>query len=57
MLDDPEKNTAEYLEQRSKELTALPPEELQKLGEAGKETKEKKEEAEVGEIRKKYGVK
>ena len=57
VLEDPEKNTAEYLEQRAKELAALPPEELQKLGEAGKETKEKKEEAEVGEIRKKYGVK
>lgn len=57
VLDEPEKNTEEYLTKRTKELVTLPNEELQKLGEAGKEMKEKKEEAEVGEIRKKYGVK
>jgi poly(A) polymerase/tRNA nucleotidyltransferase (CCA-adding enzyme) len=57
VLENPELNTVEHLEQRTKELTKLPPETLQKLGEVGKEKKEEKEEAEVGAIRKKYGVK
>ena len=57
VLEHPEQNTAEHLEHRTKELTALPPKELEKLGEAGKEKKEGKEQAEVGAIRKKYGVK
>ena len=57
VLEDPQLNTADYLEKRTRELAALPPEALQKLGEAGKEKKEEKEEAEVGAIRKKYGVK
>ena len=57
VLEDPALNTAEYLEQRTKELAAIPPEKLQKLGAAGKETKEKKEGEEIAEIRKKYCVK
>ena len=57
VLDNPEKNTTEYLEGRTKELIALPKKELETLGEAGKDKKEEKEEAEVGEIRKKYNVK
>lgn len=57
VLENPELNTAEHLEKRTKELVALPPEELQKLGEAGKDKKEEKEQAEVGAIRKRYGVK
>jgi poly(A) polymerase/tRNA nucleotidyltransferase (CCA-adding enzyme) len=56
VLEDPQLNTAEYLEKRTKALAALPPEDLQKLGAAGKEKKEEKEQAEVGAIRKKYGV-
>ncbi len=57
VLDDPEKNTVEYLEGRTKELLTLPTKELEQLGEAGKEKKEGEEEKEVGAIRKKYGVK
>lgn len=57
VLDDPKKNTAEYLEQRVTELLALEPKELEQLGEAGKELKEEKEAGEVDAIRKKYGVK
>ena len=57
VLEHPELNTTEYLEQRAKELITLKEEELCKLGEAGKEKKEEKEKSEVGEIRKKYGVK
>jgi ribosomal protein L12E/L44/L45/RPP1/RPP2 len=57
VLDDPTRNTEEYLGTRAKALAALPPEELKKLGEAGKEKKEKEEEREVEEIRKRYGVK
>ena len=57
VLDEPERNTAKYLETRAKALIALPSPELEKLGEAGKDKKEEKEEGEVAEIRKKYNVK
>ncbi len=57
VLDEPEKNSAEYLEARAKELIALDSKELEKLGEAGKDTKSEKEVEEVRAIRKKYGVK
>jgi poly(A) polymerase/tRNA nucleotidyltransferase (CCA-adding enzyme) len=57
VLDDPEKNTDEYLTKRLKELTALPDAELRVLGEKGKEEKDKKEAEEVSEIRKKHWVK
>lgn len=56
VLDDPNLNTEEYLEKKTKELVKLPDEELKKLGEAGKERKAGEEAKEVGEIRKKYGV-
>ena len=56
-LDNPDINTAEQLEARAKELAALPPEELKKIGEAGKEKKEEIEEAEIAEIRKRHHVK
>lgn len=57
VLDDPEKNTAEYLEKRAQVLSTLPRKELEQLGEAGKEKKEAEEKDEVNAIRKKYGVK
>lgn len=57
VLDEPARNTEDYLTRRAKELAVLPPDELKELGEAGKEKKEKEEEREVEEIRKKYGVK
>jgi len=57
VLNDPELNTKEYLENRAKELFSLPEEELEKLAQAGKEKREKEEEKELKKIRKKYWVK
>ena len=57
MLDEPEKNTSEYLEKRSVELIKLSVEELKRLGEEGKAKKEEEESKEVSEIRKKHWVK
>lgn len=57
VLDEPEKNTSEYLERRTHELLSLPKNELERLGEEGREKKSEKEDEEVHAIRKKYGVK
>ncbi len=57
VLDEPERNTTEYLEKRSIEMIKLSIEELKKLGEEGKAKKEKEESKEVSEIRKKHWVK
>lgn len=57
VLENPELNSREYLEKRSKELASLPEKELIKLGQKGKEEKEIKEKKIIGEIRKKHGVK
>ena len=57
VLEDPEKNTVEYLTERTRALATIDKKELEKLGEAGKEKKEEKEEGEVSAIRKKYAVK
>ncbi|PIR47215.1 MAG: hypothetical protein COV07_00230 [Candidatus Vogelbacteria bacterium CG10_big_fil_rev_8_21_14_0_10_45_14] len=56
VLDDPGRNTAEYLEKRAIELAKLPEEELETFGEQGKEKKEEVEEAQIGDINKKYHV-
>lgn len=56
VLDDPELNTKEYLEKRTKEMVKMTDEEVEKLGQSGKERKAKEEEKEVTEIRKKYHV-
>ncbi len=56
VLDDPARNTTEYLEKKARELSQLPNEPLQKMGEKGKEKKEEEEEKEVKEIRGKYWV-
>jgi len=56
VLDDPSKNTSEYLDHRAKELEKLSDEELRGLGEEGKERKAEAEEVELKEIRKKYFV-
>src|SRR5690606_24215464 len=47
VLEDPKKNTAEYLENRAKELVALPESELKVLGEQGREKKDAEEQAAV----------
>ncbi len=57
VLDDPTKNTEEYMQKRVKELAELSENELKILGEAGKEKKEEKEAKEIGEIRKRHWVK
>ncbi len=57
VLDDPERNTEKYLEERATSLAKLTDNELQKLGEKGKEKKEAEEEKEVTEIRKRHWVK
>ena len=57
VLDDPKKNTAEYLEKRAMELCLLSEKELEKMGKQGKEIKEKAEEKTLSEIRKKHWVK
>ena len=56
VLEDPAKNTPEYLEAKAGELAKLPDEELRKVGEQGKERKEEAEEEEIKDIHKKYFV-
>ncbi len=57
VLEDPTKNTEEYLENRAKELVLLPEKELQELGEKGKQSKEEADEEEIKKIRGKHWVK
>ncbi len=57
VLEDPTKNTSEYLEKRAKKLINLSIEELKKLGEKGKQTKEEADEEEIKKIRGKHWVK
>lgn len=57
VLDDPTKNTSEYLETRATELLKLSDEHLRKLGEAGKSAKDEAEDTEIKKIRKDYNVK
>lgn len=57
VLEDPKKNTKEYLSQRTIELSALSDKELEKLGKQGKEKRLETEEGRVSEIRGKYWVK
>jgi putative nucleotidyltransferase with HDIG domain len=56
VLDDPRKNTAEYLDKKIAELSKLNDEKLKALGEEGKGKKEEAEEAEIKDIRKKFFV-
>jgi putative nucleotidyltransferase with HDIG domain len=56
-LDDPTKNTEEFLVKRTLDLAKLPLEELKKLGEAGKDRRDEEEEGELAIIRKRHGVK
>ncbi len=57
VLDDPTKNTREYLDIRTKELNDLTDEALRQLGEEGKQTKKELEEKEVEKLHTKHGVK
>jgi tRNA nucleotidyltransferase (CCA-adding enzyme) len=56
VLDDPKRNTLEYLDQRTTELLALAPEELKERGENGRKKREAKEEEELTKILNKYKV-
>jgi poly(A) polymerase/tRNA nucleotidyltransferase (CCA-adding enzyme) len=56
VLDDPTRNTKEYLEKRSQELNSLPENELSKLGQKGRERVGDAEEKELEQIRKKHHV-
>ena len=56
VLDDPMKNTEEYLQKRAVELGALPENDLKELGEAGKDRKGEEDGAAVQELRKKHHV-
>lgn len=57
VLEDPSKNTVEYLEQRALHMKALPLAELQKLADLGKEAVEEKNEENLANIRKEFHVK
>ncbi len=56
VLDDPTKNTVEYMEERAVELMKLPEDELKKLGDAGRLKREAEEAAEIAGLHKKHGV-
>lgn len=56
VLDDPNKNTREYLDGRVGELDKLPDAELSALGEKAKEKKEELEEMEIKKLHKKHNV-
>lgn len=57
VLEDPEKNTIEYLSNRVNELEQLSDVELKLLGEAGKEKKESVDQEEVKKLHVKHNVK
>jgi tRNA nucleotidyltransferase (CCA-adding enzyme) len=56
VLDEPTKNTSDYLEKRSQELAKLNDEDLKKMGEAGKERKDEEDEAAIKALRDKHHV-
>jgi len=56
VLDEPAKNTREYLETRAREIYELDEDEIQKLGEAGKDKKDEVEFSEVKALHKKHKV-
>jgi tRNA nucleotidyltransferase (CCA-adding enzyme) len=56
VLEDPARNTTEYMQQRATELLQMSDGDLSSLGEGGKEKKQAAEDAEVKDIKKKYFV-
>ncbi|MFZ2621127.1 MAG: CCA tRNA nucleotidyltransferase [Minisyncoccia bacterium] len=57
VLEDPKKNTEEYLKNKAKELANLPINELEVLGKQGKQSKEEADEEEIKKIRSSHYVK
>lgn len=56
VLEDPARNTEEYLDARTTALLGLSDDELKKLGDSGKKRKEAEEEREIKEILAKHNV-
>ncbi len=56
VIEDPGRNTEQYLDIRTKELLELPEADLHRLGDSGKKAKEVKEEEEIQEILRKHRV-
>ena len=56
ILEDPSKNTQEYLDTKTSSLLELSDEELKKLGDSGKKKREAAEEAELSKILEKHHV-
>jgi len=56
VLDDPTKNTAEYMNSKSLELAKMSDDALKVLGEQGKDKKEEVDEAEIKKLRDKHHV-
>ncbi|HWB34308.1 MAG TPA: CCA tRNA nucleotidyltransferase [Candidatus Paceibacterota bacterium] len=56
VLDDPARNTKEYLDKKIRELSKLSDSKLRAIGEAGKEKKDEAEEAEIQKLRQKHFV-
>lgn len=56
VLDDPSKNTPNYLEERANLMSQLTDDELKKIGEEGKNRKDEEDEAAIQELRKKHHV-
>ena len=57
VLEEPSKNTEEYLDNKAKEFMKLSIDELKALGEAGKEEMEEKNKEKIQEIKKQFKVK
>lgn len=56
VLEDPARNTQEYLDSRTKELLAMKPEKLKELGDSGRKKREEAEEEELRKIHAKHHV-
>ena len=56
VLEDPARNTEEYLDQRAGELMKLPAEELRALGAEGREAQEEEEAGELAKLKRKHKV-
>lgn len=56
VLDDPQRNTKEYLTQRASELAHMKDADLRTLGEQGKDRREEEDDKEIAALRKKHHV-
>lgn len=56
VLEDPKRNTEEYLDSRTADLLKLPDSQLKELGDSGKKRREAEEEREIHEILEKHHV-